>query len=272
MVDGREDEKGARPEELSFGAIMAVAASVITVLGFLGFSNFTQVREFLAPSGPTSSAPTAAGETTTTEDETTTASEETTSPDSSEPEPDDPADLDDSASDPTPFTASALLASGFTTDQGTEYALVSSGGKPCGQSAGMSPDVRAALDAYGCSAAMVGVYLVDSDTASADEQVLVSVQVMPLSSATAVEGVRANLAEGGSWDFGIWCPGSGVAEQTCSGDYASAVKAGRVSSDHRYLIGVSAVYANLNSASTSRPWVTAAARAATRASGPDNAG
>ncbi|MCA1189828.1 MULTISPECIES: hypothetical protein [unclassified Saccharopolyspora] len=285
-----EDEDDERTQQPGAGgdvpwvAIIGFAASVVTVLGFLGFQNVGEIREWVASGPSTSAAPSVdryAADTSETDDPGTTEDAETTEPSenaetttaettSDEDEPEhDPTDLDDEATDLTPFTAPALLTSSFTTER-TRYALVASGAKPCTAALGMTDEVPTALTGYGCSTSVIGVYRIDDDTAGDDEQVVVTVQVVPFDTAADARGARSSIAANSRWDFGTWCPGSGSGQDVCSTGYSAARKHLFMRHDHRYLIGVSAVYANLSSTAAAEPWLTEAAAAAVSASGPRN--
>ncbi|GAA3359283.1 hypothetical protein [Saccharopolyspora gregorii] len=290
MADDDEDEsRTGQPDSsnVPWVAIIGFAASAVTVLGFLGFQNVGEVRDWVASGPSTSAAPTFdhyAADTSESDDHPTTeesatteaseSAEETTAETTSgEEEPEfDPADLDDEDTDPTPFTSSALLVNSFTTDRGTTYELVSAGATPCGEATGTSEDVRRTLHSYRCSTAMSGVYLVDDDTAGENAQVLVSVQVIPFETAAAAGGARASINGNAHWDFGVWCPRSGIGQHACSTGYTDARRYGYQRTDHRYLIGVSAVYANLSPTRDADPWLIEAAAEGVSANGPRDDG
>ncbi|MEU6132900.1 hypothetical protein ABZ805_27285 [Saccharopolyspora sp. NPDC047091] len=288
--EDEENDRNERPKssDVPWAAIIGFAASVATVLGFLGFQNVGEIRDWVASGPSTSAAPSfdryaadtseSDDDRTTEESETTEASEsseETTTAETTSDEEEsefDPADLDDEDTDPTPFTPAALLVNSFTTDRGTTYELVSAGATPCGQASGTSEAVRTALHSYRCETAMSGVYLVDDDSAGEDAQVLVSVQVIPFDTAAAAGGARASINGNGNGDFGVWCPRSGIGRHACSADYTEARRYGYQRIDHRYLIGVSAVYANLSTTRDPEPWLIEAAAEGVSANGPQHDG
>ncbi|GAB2673585.1 hypothetical protein GCM10027271_37970 [Saccharopolyspora gloriosae] len=274
MTEDEAERAGKQPENSSgpsWTAIATVVAGVIAVFGFLGISNAEQLWRFVAADQPPSPSrihdQDAPSEYPSTTEEPEESEEPSTSaePTSEEAEPSaGEADLDTGDAE-TPFTRDALLPAGFTTAGNTYYALESAGSKPCGQAYGMDDGVTDVLTGYGCTGTMVGTYLVDSDTITADNQVLASVQVISFGSAAQARGAYDAFRDGGPWEFGIWCPRSGLGQNACSDGYESARNAQRIRVDERYLIAATAVYTSLNSA---EPWITDAARKAASVCGP----
>jgi hypothetical protein len=275
--DGDEETPATKSGSPPWWVIVGVMASAVTVLGFFGIANFAQLRHFLpGPQPPTTTptyvpAPEVVGLRTAPDIETTTITAETTTYQLVVPTtpPFDPATLDGISTDRTLFVQAALLPSTFTDGRGIRYSLVASSAIGCDRPYGMTDNIRTTLDAYGCSSAMTGDYLVNSPTISYDSDVFVSVQVFPLDTASAVTQARAGFA-GVPADFGIWCPSTGSLGNLCGSRYASAHKHQYVRSDHRYLVEATAMYLNQTPDSSVESWIGPAALTADTVSGPDD--
>jgi hypothetical protein len=262
-------------DEPRWGVIIGVVAPLLSVLAFFGIHNSVELGHALGmddqkttttPYVPPHPAPQIVPEPTTATVPTTTTTTVTT-PVTTTP-PFDPRTWDSAASDRTPFTAAALLASAFTSSTSTRFALVASGGHPCTQAYGMGSAVQSVLAGNGCSAAMTGDYLVNSPTVTPNNNMLVSVQVFPFTSAGAATAAYNSLRDRESWDFGIWCPLQGAGQSACGPGYASARKYEYMRVWHRYLIEATALYVNLTTDPQASTWVTPAAQEGSRVCGP----
>jgi hypothetical protein len=197
-------------------------------------------------------------------------------PDTPTGTPADPGGLNSVVTDKTPFTEGALLPQSFTNDLAVRYRLVAGGERGCTQAYGMDPGVQEVLRTHGCTTVMTGDYLVDSATAAANTQVLVSVQVFPMNSlaiAAQVWGSFPSFSNGNGhppWNFGIWCPTLGPGGNACTSGYAAASKQQSIRYNHRYVIEATAVYTDLTPNAAAQPWVHAAAHKAAEVSGPEN--
>jgi hypothetical protein len=294
VVDGknRSEEPEGKEEEKSQGAawwvIAGGLASIVSLLGFFGIRNSGELGHTLfAGPAPSATAPhtyvpspdtyhpvpdPGADTTITTPASTITTPASTTTylPVTPTTTAFDPGTLDNSSTDRTPLTQTALLPQTFTDSRGVKYSLVAWGNHACGQAYGMSGNVQAALNSYRCTAAMTGDYLVDSATVTANSQVLVSVQIFPFDTASTALRVFNSFPANGSWDFGIWCPTTGLGRNACANGYGSARKHEYIRHEHRYLIEATALYTNQITDISADTWITPAAQKATDVCGPQN--
>ncbi|WP_372491188.1 hypothetical protein [Saccharopolyspora erythraea] len=255
--------------------ITGAAASIVAVLGFFGFSNIEQVTSLFAESASPSST------TEPTRTSTEFAKSETTEPESAEPESTerdstseaarptstefDSSTLDDISTDETPFTRDALLPGTFTDSKGVEYSLVASGTHDCTSAAHMSSNMRELLSEFDCSRSVTGNYR------PGDDSILVSVQVQAFEDASTAQRLSDAIGRTETVNYGIFCPTNGVGSDACgSSDYPEAEISQYRAADHRYLVLATAFYTNLTSDSRSAEWTGPAAKAASRAAGPEN--
>ncbi|MER6950240.1 hypothetical protein ABT294_40105 [Nonomuraea sp. NPDC000554] len=181
-------------------------------------------------------------------------------------EPFNTADLNDKDSDPTPITVDALLPQSFTSAKGVRYNLKGSGVDKCPGSYHDS-NVRTALRKAHCSKMVTGAYV--NPNAPAGQRIMVSVWVVPLENADRAHTARSRLVNASSEDWGVVCPRKGPGSGLCdSGTWVNAQTYGWTGSDHRYLINTMAIYTNRASASSAKPWLKDASRAAIDAAGP----
>lgn len=278
--EGKEDTS----EGMSWPVVLGLLASIVTVLTFLGITNFGQLwhKVFRGPTptnpaaatyNPVTYSPVPVTSIATSSAALPTpnfAADSTTPPVTSAPTAFDPFSLDNSSTDQTPFTVAALLPETFQDSRGVRYRLVAAGPHACGGSYSMSSNVQYVLNNYTCTQTMTGDYLVDSPTVNSGNDILVSVQVFPFGTATTALDVANSFPTGGSWDFGIWCPPNGTGVAACSSGYGTAQKREYLWHEYRYVIEATAVYTDLNQDSSSQVWVTAAAQQAVDVSGPQN--
>ncbi|MFE5028155.1 serine/threonine-protein kinase [Streptomyces sp. NPDC056656] len=189
-----------------------------------------------------------------------------------------PSSYDSSGTDRTPFTEDALLPRQFTDDKGITFARVGGGARRCDQAAsGDGPfkgsDVVKELTARGCTRVMTGVYLEQSGpNSTADNPVLVSIQVFPLPDAAAAEDMSNYLNGGVRWNLTTWCTQSGVGTKPCIPGISHGTRLGSNQTSHRYMIAAVAVRTDLSSDSSINPWLSSAAAEAANSAGPQNNG
>jgi Zn-dependent protease with chaperone function len=187
----------------------------------------------------------------------------------------DPSTLDNQHSDRTPFTPASLLPNTFTDAQGVSYELVWSGSRTCVQPA-MTVAVRRVLSQEHCATSMVGVYLNTGKSITANNQVLVSVQIFPFADEDTADQAYDALTGSDSWGYALWCAPSGPGSLPCASDARTATDRSKaekdqfLQEDHRYLVEAEAIYTNLTASKIVRPWVDAAALQAATTSGPQN--
>jgi hypothetical protein len=82
--------------------------------------------------------------------------------------------------------------------------------------------------------------------------------------------VYADFPSNKSWDFGIWCPKTGIGANPCSAnaDYSDAYKSEWIGQDYRYVIEATALYTDMTSESSAASWTSSAAQKAVNSSGP----
>lgn len=179
--------------------------------------------------------------------------------------------LNDSGTDPTPFTQDALLPQTFTDSQDITYTIEAAGEKTCVQST-MADSVQKVLKQYGCKNAMTGSYLVDSsvDKVTTNNDILVSIQIWAFSDSSTADKVEKALAKVSSKQFSIWCPTSGPGAAPCnSQNYYSAATWWSLQSEYRYVVEATAVYTNMTQdTSTAYKWEKTATTEAVKEAGP----
>ncbi|MFD1049433.1 hypothetical protein ACFQ1S_29820, partial [Kibdelosporangium lantanae] len=202
------------------------------------------------PFSPTSRTSTSSEETTSSSTRTTTTTSDTGSPDAA-------------STDRTPFTAAALMPDSFTDDKGVKYNYQAGGVHDCVQQE-MSQNVRDILNRAGCARMVTGDFL------SHDDHVLVSVQVYAFEDTGAADAVYEKLDAAQSVYFGIWCPTSGTGSSACKGDRSRATRSTYIGQHRRYVVSAYAVYVNLTSDPSVKPWLDSAANEAVTSVGPQN--
>lgn len=255
---------------MSWPQVIGIAASVVTVLAFLGFT--TAGKLFHEVFGPRPSpTPTHSASRTPTPSPTILHSQAIYSP-SPDPSTFDPGKLNNSATDDTPFTVEALLPWSFTASDNVQYKRVAAAEQACGGSGYISSNVQSTLLNNTCAAVMTGDYVENSPAVTSSNDVLVSVQVMPFDTAETADYVYSSFPRGGNWNFGIWCPLSGPGADDCTQGFATAIVREVVEADHRYLVEATAVYTDLAStlSSEAEAALESAAAAAVDESGPQN--
>ncbi len=252
--------------------IITTSAAIVAILTFFGISNFTQLKHLFSGGGhspapslaiPASHSPDDSPSSPSPAPATSVASQGLSPPPASDP--------DFVNTDLTPFTAASLLPQKFTDSvDHITFTLVASGEHPCNGTSSMSSATAATLTSNGCTRAMTGDYIEDSSTLDPGSHILVSVQIFPFASLSTAIQVENNFPSGGTWNFGIYCPRTGLGSTTCDGDYADAQKSESANYHHRYLVEATAVYVNLTTSAQVLPWLNAAGQAAVYACGPQN--
>jgi hypothetical protein len=251
--------------------IITASAAIIAILAFFGVSNFTQLKHLFSSSGPSSAPSLAIPASHSPSDHPPSRPAPATSAESQGLSPSPVSDPDFVNTDLTPFTAASLLPQTFTDSvDGITYTLVASGGHPCNETSSMSSATAAMLTSNGCTRVMTGDYIEDDSSLDPGSHILVSVQIFPFASLSVAMQVKNDFPSGGAWDFGLYCPSTGLGSTTCDGDYPDAGKSESENYHHRYLVEATAVYVNLTTSTQVLPWLNAAAQAAVSACGPQN--
>jgi serine/threonine protein kinase len=250
---------GAVPPSKPDRSAMTTTIVIVLLLGAV-LAVVIGLNQHNSSTGGTTTTPTTTGE--TTDDETTTddtyASSTTTSF--------DPSSLDDSGTDPTPLTVSALLPDEFTDSQGVTYTRRAAGVHDCLDN-GESGTVRTVLSRVGCDQTVSGNYLDQED------KIMVWVVVVPLSDEQTADDAFTDLSGSSTDDWGIRCPHDGAGSAVCDAswdDINRATQYGYIRQDHRYLIHSIAIYADLGQNSDAEPWMDAASSSAVDTAGPEN--
>lgn len=275
MTDDKGSPQG-KPDQANTSAWvtrLSIVASLIAVLAFFGITSWGQLwHELNSQPSPTSTAtdsPSFTYSTFTTQSLPATAI--SPPPDTYPPTPSpsifNPDSLNNMSTDRTPFKAAALLPLEFTDDQGIRYKRIASDPRPCGGSA--SSDVRSVLNQVDCVRAMTGDYVVQSNAVTDNNDILVNVQVMPLSDEVAAQAALDSFQSGTYYEFGIWCPAEGTGSDDCSSSYQGAQKFSDIGYDHRYLIEATALWTDL-SPNQGTSFLSSAVAAAVANSGPQN--
>jgi hypothetical protein len=238
-------------------------ASIATLLAFVGVPSLGALQHALFPSAPPTTSATAPPTYTTDPAWITTYSPDpsTTTSSTDTPTTTSSTDPPTTTTDQNPLTAAGLLPQGFTDDLRVHYSRLGWGTHSCVIGA-MSADVQATLETNGCTVELWGGYLSD------DTKILTSVQIFPFDSAATAQQVYSSFAPGGTWRFGIWCPGTGPGSYPCTNGYGAAHSSEYIRSDNRYLIEAKAIYTDQTTGSWFEPWATSAAQTAVDVCGP----
>jgi hypothetical protein len=178
-----------------------------------------------------------------------------------------PDSLNSSLTDTTPFTEAALMPATFTDNEGDTFMLVAGGWHQCDQAYEMGPITQQVLSNYGCTTVMTGDYVLSGDVGY-NTQILVSVQVFPLNDSSDAATVISNFPNGTDWNFGVFCPKSGIASGTCNPGYEDAQRYEFLHQEYRYVIEATAVYVNLTQAPSADPFLSSASIEGATDSGP----
>ncbi|MFI9594711.1 hypothetical protein [Nonomuraea sp. NPDC052265] len=260
------------------GVVLAVVGAVAVVSAVKGLGRESGESLLTAASSGTPAVPTpwpspSSGSPWPTEQPTETPSEtpsetptETPTLDPPTDEPFDPGDLDRQDTDPTPLTPGALLPDSFTTAKGVRYTLRSSGVDKC-PDAYHAANVRSVLRKARCSKMVKGSYV--NPGAPANKRIMVSVWVVPLKNDGRADTAYARLDDAYADAWGIVCPRKGPGSGLChSTSWSRAQTWGWVGYTHRYLLHTMAVYTNRANATSTRPWLKDASKAAYKEIGP----
>jgi hypothetical protein len=179
--------------------------------------------------------------------------------------------LNNSNSDPTPFTQGALLPQSFVDSRNITYELMAGGEKSCVQST-MSQSIQDVLNKYHCTNAMTGSYLEDAgiEKVTPNNDILISVQIWPFADAATADDVEKALAAANDKQFSIWCPTTGAGAGPCnSQNYYSAATWWSLQGDYRYVVEATAVYTNMTqNSSVAYTWEKTATAEAVKDCGP----
>jgi hypothetical protein len=263
---GKESPPGLTMSQWVWGGGLA---TLIAVLAFLGVTNLGQLRHLLSGPGPTPAAITPAPQPTTPGPQLTTVPASFLVPSyGATAATFDPGSLNSSLTDATPFTEAALLPSSFTDNEDATFTRIASGQHQCDQAYSMGSPVEGVLQTNGCTTVMTGDYVLSGDVGY-NAQILVSVQVFPLSDSAAAGTVMKSFPDAGNWDFGIWCPTSGLGSAACGSGYASAQKHEFLHQEYRYVIEATAIYVNQTQEDSIQPLLSSASLTGADDSGPD---
>ncbi|PSK98967.1 serine/threonine protein kinase [Murinocardiopsis flavida] len=190
------------------------------------------------------------------------------------PEP-DPALWDSSATDPTPFTADALLPQRFTTDNAIAFARVATGARPCtkaatGKGGLTAEEVIEEITARGCTQVMTGVYVEQpGPRATPGNPVQVSVMVLPFPDTAAARDARDYLSGPARWHLTTWREHTGPGTRPMT-PHIRYYRWSHNRLAHRYVVTVMAHRTDLTTDGGIKPWLESAAAEACRSSGPQN--
>lgn len=251
--------------------IITASAAIVAILAFFGISNFTQLEHMFSGGGHSPApSPVIPASHSPSDSPSSPSPAPATSTESQGLSPSPASDPDFVNTDLTPLTAASLLPQTLTDSvHDLTYTRVASGNHPCNGTSFMSSATAATLTSNGCTLAMTGDYIEDSSL-DPGSHILVSVQIFPFASLSTAMQVESDFPSGGTWDFGIYCPLTGLGSTTCNSHYADARKSEWENYHHRYLVEATAVYVNLNTSTQVLPWLKAAAQAAVSACGPQN--
>ncbi|WTX00218.1 serine/threonine protein kinase [Streptomycetaceae bacterium NBC_01309] len=169
-----------------------------------------------------------------------------------------------STSDPTPFTADALLPAKFVNDFNTEYIRVATGRRPCAEAG--ADNLVAVLAGHGCTEVMAGVYL---EQGSTNPPILVSVSVFPLPDDVTAGSVYDLVQGDALWKMTIWSAEDGD-DTPRPGDSVSGYRWGHNRRRHRYLICTRAVRTDRATGDWLEPWLRAPSGRLSASVGPQN--
>jgi hypothetical protein len=208
-----------------------------------------------------------ATKTTSTAAPTTAASSSASFPDNSytsaappsaPASPAGPANLDNAATDKTPFTADALVSKTFSDDKNVVYTLKFAQAEPCAKVGDAA--IQKIITSVRCGDLMAASWT-DPD----NNRIVVSAMVIPYQDAATATAIYKKLSASHTGDYSQWCPPAGQpGGDTC----AKLAKAGTVTREgkfgafHRYLLVTTAVFADLRNNDTQKDWLDAAAHGA----------
>ena len=189
----------------------------------------------------------------------------------SEPPSTPVSDPGNASTDQTPFTAGALLPSGFTDSDGEHFTLRSAGPESC-ITRYENDTAQNILTQYNCVSQMIGSYTNDAGT------ILVSIEVMPMADEQTAQQVynavthALNDGDIHAGDLGTWCPKSGTGSVCDSSYFSAATKWFEFTYDYRYFLNANAVWINLSqdTSSSAEDPLRATVKAAVLAAGPEN--
>ncbi|SES34126.1 serine/threonine-protein kinase [Streptomyces qinglanensis] len=173
------------------------------------------------------------------------------------------------ATDPTPFTADALLPERFVNDLDGEYVRVAAGPRPA-EEAGPR-NLASVLTSCDCPQVMAGVYL---EQGSPNPPILVSVTVFPMpDSATASMVYNFVLQYGDTWhkELTLWSAQNHDDGSPRRGDYGDGFfERALMHFSGRYVIAIRTLRTDLLAEDWLYPYVYAATTRASRSCGPEN--
>lgn len=258
----------ARPSGSQRGLVIGGIASVLVALLVAG--GVVGVKRLVR--NGVSHGLSASEEMTTPTASTSSQPSETSSP-TAEPEPTpseepfDPSQLDDEDTDVTPITTGALLPDSFTSGKGVLYNLKGTREDDC-PAWFQEGHVRSVLRKARCDEMISGIYA--SANSTKKNRIMVVVRVIPFKNADTAESAF-NKLEAGSRDWGFMCPLKGPGSGLCAngaGSWSSAYIWGWTQQNHRYVIATLALYENLATATSTKPWLKDASKALLGAAGP----
>ncbi|MEV4114620.1 hypothetical protein [Nonomuraea sp. NPDC049695] len=261
----RPGQSPARSAKIGLGVAAGLIGLMLAAVAGITAAESSDEGGSNASSSSTSSSstPYAAAEPSSTSPEPEPS--ETQSEEPSE-DPFDPTDLDTKGTDSTPITSGALLPQSFTTAKNVRYTLRAGGVDRCPGSY-HEGSVRTALSKARCSKMVTGAYV--NPGAPAGQRIMVSVWVVPLSNADRADTAYSKLDDLYADAWGIVCPRKGPGAGLCdSGSWTNAQTYGWTGYTHRYLIHTVAIYTNRATASSAKPWLKDASKAAYHAVGP----
>ncbi|GAA3873384.1 serine/threonine-protein kinase [Streptomyces sedi] len=174
----------------------------------------------------------------------------------------------DRATDPTPFTADALLPERFVNDLDGEFVRGAAGPRPTEEAA--SRKLASLLVSAGCSRAMAGIYL---EQRSPNPPVLVSATVFPLPDTAAASMAYRWLLQNAPWkgELTLWSARPRDDGSPRSGDYGEGYfERAHTRFVGRYLITTRSLRSDLLAESWLHPYVYAAAKRGCLACGPQS--
>lgn len=249
------------------GGVASVLVAALVAGGIVGVKRLvrTGVSQSLAASDQTAAPTVSPFDTPSTPADTYSPTAEP-DPSPSE-EPFDPSVLDDEDTDQTPITPDALLAGSFTTRKGVRYTLKGTRSDDC-PAWFQEGHVRQVLRKARCREMISGIYASANSTKS--NRIMVVVRVIPFKDADTAETAFDRL-QAGSRDWGFMCPLKGPGSQLCAngrGSWSSAYIWGWTQNSHRYVISSLALYENLATGRSTKPWLSDASKAVLGAAGP----
>jgi hypothetical protein len=167
--------------------------------------------------------------------------------------PVDPASLDSAATDKTPFTAAALVASTFKDDKNVVYNLKAAAPKSCDKVGDAA--VAAVVKTAKCTQFLAASWMDPSG------RIIVSAMIVPYQDAATAKRISDKLGTTAhTGDYNQWCPPAGQPHaDVCTKLTSAATREGKFGSFHRYLLITTAVYTDLRNDDTQKDWLNAAA-------------